>query len=169
MEVEVRRSARRRKTVSAFFEDGRAVVAIPARFTASEEREWVSRMLAQLQRPRRHGRASDEALHDRARELSRRYLGGRARPTSVAWVRNQQRRWGSCTPATGEIRLSHRLQPMPEWVVDYVLLHELAHLLVAGHGPDFWALVERYAHTERARGFLEGVDFARHAPPIAGE
>jgi hypothetical protein len=46
---------------------------------------------------------------------------------------------------------------MPGWVVDYVLLHELAHLVVAGHGPQFWKLLETYPRTERARGFLEGV------------
>src|SRR5690625_906250 len=133
MDVEVRRSTRRRKTVSAFFEDGRAVVAIPAHFTAREERDWVRRMVAQLQRPRAR-RRTDGALQARAEELSRQYLDSRARPTSVAWVTNQRSRWGSCTPATGEIRLSHRLQHMPAWVIDYVLVHELAHLLIAGHG-----------------------------------
>ncbi|MEO7981809.1 MAG: M48 family metallopeptidase, partial [Sporichthyaceae bacterium] len=50
-----------------------------------------------------------------------------------------------------------RLQGMPSWVVDYVLVHELVHLLVPGHGPDFWAHVDRYPRTERARGYLEGV------------
>jgi len=166
MDVEVRRSTRRRKTVSAFFEDGRAVVAIPAHFTAREERDWVRRMVAQLQRPRAR-RRTDEALQARAEELSRQYLDGRARPTSVAWVTNQRSRWGSCTPATGEIRLSHRLQHMPAWVIDYVLVHELAHLLIAGHGADFWKLVSRIEHTDRARGFLEGVDYATHVPTAA--
>ena len=70
---------------------------------------------------------------------------------------NQERRWGSCTPSTGTIRLSDRLREMPSYVVDYVLVHELVHLLVPGHGPDFWALVARYPLTERARGFLDGV------------
>ena len=73
-------------------------------------------------------------------ELSRRYLDDRAEPSSVRWVDNQQQRWGSCTIDDGSIRLSHRLQGMPAWVIDYVLLHELAHLLVPGHGPEFWAL-----------------------------
>jgi hypothetical protein len=72
-------------------------------------------------------------------------------------VGNQGSRWGSCTPSDGTIRLSSRLQGMPPWVVDYVLLHELAHLAVPGHGPRFWALLESYPRTERARGYLEGV------------
>jgi predicted metal-dependent hydrolase len=66
-------------------------------------------------------------------------------------------RWGSCTPSERTIRLSRRLSGMPEYVVDYVLLHELAHLLVPGHGRPFWAELAGYPHLERARGYLEGV------------
>ena len=88
------------------------------------------------------------------------YLGGRAVPTSVRWVSNQNSRWGSATPAEGTIRLSDKLRPMPQWVIDYVLLHELAHLLVAAHNAAFWQLLEAYPETHRAKAFLEGVSFA---------
>ncbi|MDN5670221.1 MAG: M48 family metallopeptidase, partial [Renibacterium salmoninarum] len=81
-------------------------------------------------------------------------------PESVRWVGNQNSRWGSATPAEKSIRLSDKLQGMPEWVVDYVLLHELAHLVVAGHGPQFWALLTAYPKTEEAKAFLAGVSFA---------
>ncbi|MFC4554239.1 M48 family metallopeptidase [Georgenia faecalis] len=167
--MEVRRSRRRTKTVSAFYEGGRAVVAIPDRFTPAQEREWVDRMVARLQRAERRRRPSDDALAQLAEQLSAQYLGGRARPESVSWVTNQGRRWGSCTPATGTIRLSHHLQGMPAWVLEYVLLHELAHLLVGGHGPRFWALLAGYPHTERARGFLEGVVHAEQRAAVADE
>ncbi|WP_159808360.1 YgjP-like metallopeptidase domain-containing protein [Cellulomonas citrea] len=156
-QVEVRRSARRTRTVSAWRRDGRVVVAIPARFTRAQEREWVARMTARLDAADRRTRPSDDELVERAAVLSRRYLGGRARPRTVAWSSRQGARWGSCTPAHGSIRLSDRLQGMPVWVVDYVLLHELVHLLHAGHGPAFWAELAVYPHTERARGFLDGV------------
>jgi predicted metal-dependent hydrolase len=155
--VEVRRSARRRRTVSAYRDGDRTVVLIPARMSRAEERRWVSVMLERLARQDARLRPSDDELMERARDLSRRHLDGRARPASVRWVTNQGSRWGSCTPADRTIRLSTRLQGMPSWVVDYVLVHELAHLLEAGHGPDFWALVERFPRTERARGYLEGV------------
>jgi predicted metal-dependent hydrolase len=155
--VDVRRSARRRRTVSAYRDGDRTVVLIPARMSRAEERQWVAVMLERLARQDARLRPSDDELLARARELSRRHLGGRARPTSVRWVTNQGSRWGSCTPVDGTVRLSTRLQGMPSWVVDYVLVHELAHLLVPGHGPDFWAEVERYPRTERARGYLEGV------------
>ncbi|MDB1086842.1 M48 family metallopeptidase [Streptomyces sp. ACA25] len=162
--VEVRRSSRRRRTVSAYREGDRTVVLIPARMTAEEERRWVSVMLDKLA-AQEHRRILDgDDLQARASELSERYLGGRARPRSVRWVTNQNARWGSCTPALGSIRLSHRLQGMPEYVLDYVLLHELAHLLVPGHGPGFWRLLDSYPRTERARGYLEGVVAAERLP-----
>lgn len=155
--VDVRRSARRRRTVSAYRDGDRTVVLIPARMSRAEERRWVSVMLERLDRQDARLRPSDDTLMARANDLSRRFLDGRARPASVRWVTNQGSRWGSCTPVDASIRLSTRLQGMPSWVVDYVLVHELAHLLVPGHGRDFWALVDRYPRTERARGYLEGV------------
>ncbi len=92
--------------------------------------------------------------------LSARYLDGKASAASVRWVSNQHARWGSCTPLDRTIRLSNRLQGMPAYVVDYVLIHELTHLLVPGHGDDFWQWVNRFDLAERARGFLEGVSAA---------
>jgi hypothetical protein len=72
----------------------------------------------------------------------------------VVWSGRQQRRWGSCTSSDGSIRLSNRLASYPSWVLDYVLVHELAHLVHADHGPAFQALVARYPLAERATGFL---------------
>lgn len=160
--VEVRRSRRRRRTVSAYREDDRVVVMIPARLSAKEEREWVTTMLERLERSERRRRPSDDGLKRRAMELSNRYLGGLPRPATVRWVDNQNSRWGSCTPSDRSIRLSRRLQGMPAWVIDYVLVHELAHLIEAGHTPAFWAWVDRYPKAERAKGFLEGVACATH-------
>lgn len=160
-EVEVRRSSKRRRTVSAYLDGGRVIVLIPARFTKAEEAQWVGEMVRRLDRGTRRRRdGGDAALGRRAAELSTSYLGGRARPASVRWVASMRTRWASCTPADATIRLSERLRDMPHWVRDYVLVHELAHLLVPGHGPDFWALVQRYPRTERARGYLDGVSAA---------
>jgi predicted metal-dependent hydrolase len=154
--VEVRRSRRRRRTVSAYEDAGRVVVLLPATFTKAQEREWVDRMVARLAARRRRQPRSDDALLARARDLSRRYLDGDC-PVSVRWVSNQRTRWGSCTPTDRTIRLSDRLADMPTWVVDYVLLHEIAHLKVPDHSARFWRLLETYPRTERARGYLEGV------------
>ncbi|MFD6425331.1 M48 family metallopeptidase [Streptomyces sp. NPDC060198] len=170
--VEVRRSDRRRRTVSAYREGDRTIVLIPARMSEAEEHRWVGVMLDKLAAQESRRVLGDGALVERAASLSVQYLHGRARPASVRWVTNQNTRWGSCTPAEGSIRLSHRLQGMPEYVVDYVLVHELAHLLVPGHGPDFWRLLEAYPRTERARGYLEGVvavDRLPHLPTAREE
>ncbi|MDQ0258435.1 M48 family metallopeptidase [Sinomonas atrocyanea] len=169
--VEVRRSGRRRKTVSAFWEGSTAVVAIPASFTRAQEAHWVERMVERLQQDtaRRRGAHSDEALMERAAALSQQYFGGRTEPASIRWVTNQRRRWGSCTPSQRTIRLSHELQGMPEWVVDYVIVHELAHLLVSGHGPQFWELVGAYPRLAEAKAFLAGVAFAGSGRGDAGD
>jgi predicted metal-dependent hydrolase len=121
-------------------------------------------MLQRLARSEARRRPADEVLRERALALSRQHLDGRAVPAGVRWVSNQGSRWGSCTPSTREIRLSRRLEGMPAWVVDYVIVHELAHLLVAGHGPQFWRYVERYPRCERARGYLEGVAATARLP-----
>ena len=156
-DVEVRRSRRRRRTVSAYRDGGRTVVLIPASFSAAEERSWVERMLARLERSERRQGSTDADLAARAHRLSERYLGGHARPDTVRWVSTMDKRWGSCTPADGSIRISDRLREVPGYVLDYVVLHELAHLLVHGHGRAFWQLLASYPRLDRARGFLDGL------------
>ena len=165
--VDVVRSARRRRTISAHRVGERIVVYVPARMSRAEEAQWVEQMARRVLAGERRSRRSDAELIAKARELSRLYLDGRAAPTSVRWVDNQESRWGSCTPEDGSIRLSRRLVGMPSYVVDYVLLHELAHLLVPGHGPAFWAELRAYPKLERARGYLEGVAAAAGLPELA--
>jgi len=160
-EIEVRRSARRKSSISAFRDGDRVVIAIPARFSVAEEQEWVAKMVERLAARERRRRPSDETLLRRSHELSAAYLGGRAVPSSVRWADNQTTRWGSATLPDGAIRISTRVQGMPPWVLDYVLLHELAHLIHPGHGPSFWKLLDSYPQCERARGFLDGVAFAQ--------
>ncbi|MEU4568034.1 M48 family metallopeptidase [Micromonospora sp. NPDC023956] len=165
--VEVRRSQRRRRTVSAYRDGERVVVLIPDQFSRAEETEWVDRMLARLAAREGRPARTDGELAQRATRLISLYLpehGSAAVPASVRWVTNQTGRWGSCTPADRTIRISHRLQDMPDWVIDYVLLHELAHLIVPSHNASFWALVCRYPKAERARGYLEGVASATGVP-----
>lgn len=153
--VEVVRSARRRRTVSAHRAGDRIVVSVPARISRAEEAKWVALMVERVLTNERKLRPSDDELMARATELATIYLGGRALPSSVRWVDNMASRWGSCTPVDGTVRLSRRLQGMPAYVVDYVLLHELAHLLVPGHNARFWKQLAGYERLERAKGYLE--------------
>jgi predicted metal-dependent hydrolase len=149
LNVEVVRSARRRKTVQAWEVGGVLRVAIPARMSLAEEQHWVSEMTRRFERRR----SSDHIdLRARVAALARRYE--LPHPLSVEWTDRQRSLWGSCTPALRSIRLSSRLAREPGWVLDYVIVHELAHLTEATHGEAFWALVNRYPRTERARGWL---------------
>ncbi|HEY0815834.1 MAG TPA: M48 family metallopeptidase [Pseudonocardia sp.] len=162
--VEVRRSDRRRRMVSARREGDTVVVFIPGWMSDSEEHRWVDEMVRRLERSearrRSPARVGDDALRRRSVELSRRYLEARAQPTTVRWVAPMRTRWASCTPVDGTIRISERLRDVPAWVVDYVLVHELTHLLEAGHDERFWAWVNRYPRAERAMGYLEGLSAA---------
>ncbi len=164
-DVIVRTSERRRRTVSAHRENGAIVVVVPAKISARERAHWVERMVRQLldREAARRVPAEPDALWRRADVLAGRYLEpelGGVRPSKVRFVGNQRRRWGSCSPQSGAIRLSDRLQVMPDWVVDYVLVHELAHLLEPAHGQRFAALIARFPHTQRAQGFLLGYESA---------
>jgi predicted metal-dependent hydrolase len=147
--VEVVRSPRRRKTVQAREVNGVLRVSIPATMTKADEAHWVGEMLRRMERK---ASANDGALTRRAHHLAAHYH--LRRPMTIRWVDNQEWRWGSCTPADGSIRISTRLAGEPRWVLDYVIVHELAHLHVARHDAAFWALVSRYPQAERARGFL---------------
>ncbi|MEX5294234.1 M48 family metallopeptidase [Kocuria sp. CPCC 205268] len=169
-EVVVRRSARRRKTVSAHWSEDTVVLSVPQAATRREIEHWTRELVPRVvERRRREAargaeRRSDDRLLRRAQELSRRHLDGRARPSDVRWSGRQQSRWGSATPATGVIRISAQLQDAPDWVLDFVLVHELAHLLEADHSPRFRELEARYPLAERARAFLDGAAWAhRHA------
>lgn len=165
--VEVRRSARRKRTVDARQEGDTVIVSIPASMSRAQERHWVEEMLRRLERSRerrRPGRrAGDDDLAARADRLAREHLdavgpgGAWPRPASVRWTAPMRTRWASCTPVDGTIRVSERLREVPGWVLDHVLVHELVHLREAGHGPAFRALEARYPRCERATGYLEGL------------
>ncbi|MEO6713007.1 MAG: M48 family metallopeptidase [Mycobacteriales bacterium] len=154
--VEVVRSARRRRTISAYRDGDRTVLLLPARTSAADEVRWVDVMVERLAKQDARRKPSDDGLAARSAALSARYFGGRAKPASVRWVGNMASRWGSCTPSDKSIRISDRLRGAPLWVLDYVLVHELAHLRVPDHSPAFWDLVAAYPRAELARGYLLG-------------
>lgn len=155
MDLRVVRSDRRRKTVSARLVGDVLEVRLPGWMGADDEARWVEEMRRRFER--RHA-AEQVDVDARARTLARRY--DLPQPASVRWVDNQTTRWGSCTPRDGSIRISSAMARYPGWVLDFVLVHELAHLVEPSHGPAFRALVQRYPKAERATGFLiaKGMD-----------
>ncbi|HXX90174.1 MAG TPA: M48 family metallopeptidase [Acidimicrobiales bacterium] len=153
--VEVRTSPRRRKTASAFWQDGRVVVVLPERLPRADRVELVDGLVQRVLAQRPHVGASDRDLEARAADLSDTYLGG-VRPRSIRWVSNQRRRWGSCTSHSREIRISDRLRVVPDWVLDAVLVHELAHLVEPSHNARFRRLTSRFPRMAEADVFLAG-------------
>lgn len=158
--IEIRRSARRKRTVAAQREGDKTIILAPQKISEKELESIVRSLVARLDK-RQLLQRSDEELERRAHELVAEYLGttlALLRPDGVSlrWVTNQNSRWGSCTPVQGTIRISHRLQGVPDYVLDAVLLHELVHLIEPAHNANFYNFMNRYADHERANAFLEG-------------
>ena len=154
--VEIRTSTRRRKTIAAHWEGDRIVVVVPHRLPKRDRQAYADELVARLLASRARRRPTDAALTARAAELSRRYLDGEAVPASVTWSSRQHARWGSCTPSDRTIRISDRLQDVPAWVLDTVLVHELAHLIHPEHSPEFHRLVDRHPRMAESDAFLAG-------------
>jgi predicted metal-dependent hydrolase len=147
--VKVIRSKKRRRTVSARMSQGVLEVLMPAWMTKADEAIYVAEMVDRFERKHRAGAIDLEA---RAATLARRHR--LPVPASIRWVENMAHRWGSCTSVDRSIRISQTIAAFPPWVVDGVIVHELAHLEVADHSPAFWALANRYPKMERVRGYL---------------
>ncbi|MGD9701649.1 MAG: M48 family metallopeptidase [Acidimicrobiia bacterium] len=147
--VEVTRSARRKRSVGANLVGDVLRITIPSWMSWAEESRWVDTMSARYRRKLSSDRID---LVERATTLARRF--DLPRPREIRWADDMTARWGSCTPGTATIRISNRLARFPDWVIDYVIVHELAHLELADHSADFWRLVHRYPRAERATGYL---------------
>ncbi|MEZ4707452.1 MAG: M48 family metallopeptidase [Caldilineaceae bacterium] len=157
MEIKIIRSRNRSKTIQARMVQGVMEVRAPAAMSDKELQPHIDRLRQKLERKQTRKSLDDAGLEQRAQELNQQYFGGKLKWNSIRWVTNQNKRYGSCTPADKTIRISHRIAAMPAFVRDYVIVHELAHLLEANHGPNFWKLVYQYERTERARGYLMAV------------
>ena len=155
LQVEVIRSHRRKKTVQAKVVDDKLHVYLPAGLSKKRESELIDMMMEKVEKKRLKKELNDDDyLKTRFNEFNKKYFNGELELVSIKYVTNQNTRNGSCTPANGTIRISHRLADMPKWVLDYLIMHEMAHLLHPDHSKRFWDKVNEYRYTERARGFL---------------
>ena len=164
--VLVVRSPRRRKTISANWQDGAIRLQIPATLTSTEENYWAERMVEKLRKRRNAGTLTDEQLLSLALRLNDKYFAGEATPTSVEFSPRQNTLWGSCSTLSRRIRLNADLATMPEYVLIGVLVHELAHILEPNHGPRFRALEGRYERLAEANAFLAGVTHGRNIETV---
>jgi predicted metal-dependent hydrolase len=157
MEVRVTRSAKRAKTISAKVVNGTIEITAPTACSEEELAPIIDRLRTRLEKKVQKRQLSTQDLEAMARRLNRDYYQNRLHWASIDWSMHQSTMYGSCTVALRTIRISHRVATMPLFVQEYVVMHELAHLLEANHGPKFWALVNQYPLTERARGYLMAV------------
>lgn len=136
--------------------EGKIEVRVPARLSKQEEEKAVADIVAKVMKKTAASVKTDDELRRRAENLNAKYLANNATVGSIRWVTNQNKRWGSCTTATGDIRISHRLQEVPDYVLDSVIIHELVHTFIhTGHSAEFWEWADRAPKAERAKGFLE--------------
>lgn len=166
-EIIVVRSARRKRSISAYRQGGQIVVSIPARLSKADERSIVPEMIAKIRAQEASKTPTESLLLQRCIQLLEIHAPELTeRPTSVTW-RSMRERWGSCTGVDGTIRISDRLKEAPDYVIDYVLFHEAIHLRFHDHGPEFQALLARFPAEDRAQAYLDGYEAAenRLAPP----
>ncbi len=164
-DYEIRRSKRRKKSVGAYRERGKTIIVAPIRMSNKEVQSYAAELIAELNA---HDEkvSAHELLEKRARYLAATYLdvdvfAEDLAPVSIKWVTNQKSRWGSCSHQDREIRISHRLQGMPQYVIDAVVFHELVHLIVPDHSSRFYSYLERFTQYEIAKEYLAGYSFAQ--------
>lgn len=162
------RSTRRTRTVSAQpQDDGSIRLLVPARSSGADLAEYIEKLVPRVQRKQRmkkkqqQHRVADEYLLERAHRLAAAYLPELSEQVlgelTVVWVSNQNTRWGSCTPAKRAIRISHLVQGAADYVIDYVVFHEVVHLLEAHHNAKFRSMEARFPRLLEAKAYLEGI------------
>lgn len=162
MEVVIKRSSRRKKTIAARIVGEIIEITAPEGIPDSQLQPHIDRLRTRIERrialQSPLAKKGDDYLERRAKYLNRKYFDGALSWRGICYSDRQEKRHGSCTPADGTIRISTAMREMPRWVEDYVIVHEMAHLLEPNHGRRFKAIVARYPLGERARGYLMAVD-----------
>jgi predicted metal-dependent hydrolase len=164
--VFVRRDKRLKKTSRWHWQEDRSILLrVPYRMPNRYIRQHIDQIAAQLEKKEKLAeRRTDAELQQRAEIINKKYFGGKIEWRAIRWVGNMNQRLGSCTnggSTDGHIRISDKIKDWPQWVIDYVIAHELVHRKHPDHSKDFWAtLTNGYPKTERARGFIQGMGFA---------
>lgn len=153
--IRIVRSPRRRKTVSARLVSNILYIHAPMHISSERLDELTLHFKNKFQRDiLKKELNKQQDLRVVADELNKKYFSGRLHIRSIGYVTNQETKFGCCNYKTGIIRISSMVASMPLWVRDYVVMHEIAHLVEPNHSKAFWDIVSRYKLSERARGFL---------------
>jgi predicted metal-dependent hydrolase len=149
--------------------DGTLLLRVPYRLPNRRVAALLEQVVHQLDKSiRLHRQRNDGVLRQRAEMVNKKYFMGTIQWNAICWVSNMQSHLGSCTrggPTDGQIRISDKIKDWPDWVVDYVIAHELLHRKYPNHSAVFWKeLRDAYPLTEQARGFIQGMSFASGRP-----
>jgi len=143
--------------------DGTILLRVPYRIPRSQVEPLLNDVAKSVDRQvlrRRRTPRTDDDLQERAQHINKTFFGNAIQWAAIRWVSNMERRLGSCTnggPTDGHIRISERIREWPQYVIDYVIAHELAHRVHPNHSNAFWNFLRQsYPLTERARGFVQG-------------
>lgn len=164
--VNFRRDKRLKKSSRWQWEsDGTILLRIPYRTPKRAIGNLLDQIATQLEKQDKLAkRRTDAELQQRAEYINKKYFEGQIEWKAIRWVGNMNMTLGSCTTGgttDGHIRISDKIKSWPQWVIDYVIAHEMVHRLHSNHSKEFWqTLNEGYPLTERARGFIKGVGFA---------
>ena len=116
------------------FDHWRFTITVPRNLSDSEHYERIRRVIVEWYRAKASSR-----LEAGVKKWLPRFGGG---SVPEVLVRDQRQRWGSCAP-DGTLRFNWRVMMLKPALLDYVVVHELAHLTVRNHSADYWALVNR--------------------------
>ena len=155
-DVVIIRSKKRKRSIEAKIVNEKLFIYLPDRVNESEEKKWIEKMTKWSQNHQKKKELNSSNLSKRAQDLNKKYFNGTL-DFSIRFVTNQNTRYGSCTSSTKTIRISDKIAKMPRWVQDYVIIHELTHIVHPNHTKKFWEKVKQYKYTERARGYLIAV------------
>ncbi len=155
MKVEVKRSKKRKKTISARLDGDTMYIYAPVDIQEKELHKIINNFKKRFSRRNLKRELNKEQnLRDMFNKLNKKYFDEQIKVKSIEYVTNQKSKYGCCNYKKKTIRISHYLSQMPDWVRDYIIIHEMAHILEPNHSKAFWDIVYRYKLAERARGFL---------------
>ena len=161
IKIQIIKSRKRRKTISAHLVKNTLIVRSPYFLPKWQENKIIGKFIETLRN--RKDIKSDKSLHKRALYLYEKYLHKSPLSFTICWTKKQQKTYGTCNQIRKHIRISERIKYLPLWVTDYIIIHELAHLIAPNHSKEFWKLVFRYEKSLKAKGFLEGWEFRKQA------
>ena len=156
----------KRKTMSLrVSEDGAIEVRAPYRTAVAtvdqfveDHKDWIRRQLAVSEKVRMLRPSYTEKEREDGKKRARAAIAAKCRFYAARMgvtygtisIREQKTRWGSCS-SKGNLNFNWKLVLMPEEILDYVVVHELAHRREMNHGPAFWKIVESVLPDYRAR------------------